>query len=251
MGEVAYDKREREEYWFDFPELYCDSLTLSGNPWLACLLPLAVTHREPLRLRIDRLLCVWGFDIRLENPEEFERLRTTLSEAASALGKDLVDVATNLMEVRFREANWGRHSHGSALASVALALEKRFHTAYIAPTFGWARPWGSHPDSDPLHSTSTLRVIHDAPHVDRWGRTEYVARSEMALRNLHVCPRDKTSSNCGECRKCYLVMMTLEILGCRNGVPIFEKPETTPTLFGDEPIGILAPVLRHSERQRF
>ena len=52
LGEVVYDDRpgEPEEYWFEVPEQWAGSLSLSGNPWLACLLPLAVTLGEPLRL---------------------------------------------------------------------------------------------------------------------------------------------------------------------------------------------------------
>jgi hypothetical protein len=52
VGDVIYDDRRAkpEQYWFDVPEAYGDSLSVSGNPWLACLLPLAVTRGEPLRL---------------------------------------------------------------------------------------------------------------------------------------------------------------------------------------------------------
>ncbi len=53
-GRVAYDaaqdgKRE-EAYWFEFPDAYAGSITTSGNPWLACLLPVAVEIGEPLVL---------------------------------------------------------------------------------------------------------------------------------------------------------------------------------------------------------
>src|SRR5262249_9415482 len=84
--------------------------------------------------------------------------------------------------------------------------------------------WGSHPGTDPLHSTSRLRVIHDGPNVDRWDRTEFISRFEVAMRHLHVCPRKMDSRNCGECRKCYLVKLTLEVLGSRDS-PVFDKPE--------------------------
>ncbi len=60
VGEITYDDRpgQVEECWFDFPEQYADSLSLSGTPWLACMLPLATTLGEPLRigLPVDRLL---------------------------------------------------------------------------------------------------------------------------------------------------------------------------------------------------
>jgi len=53
-GQVVYDapqdgKRE-EAYWFEFPDAHTDAITTSGNPWLACLLPVAVEIGEPLVL---------------------------------------------------------------------------------------------------------------------------------------------------------------------------------------------------------
>src|ERR1700744_5718174 len=75
VGEVAYDDRPGapEQYWFDVPEELAGDLSLSGNPWLACLLPLAVVRREPLRLsrpcdpvlvaNASRLMKIWcGWD---------------------------------------------------------------------------------------------------------------------------------------------------------------------------------------------
>ena len=60
IGQIGYDDRpgQFEECWFDFPQEYADSLSTSGSPWLACMLPLATTLGEPLRigLPVDRLL---------------------------------------------------------------------------------------------------------------------------------------------------------------------------------------------------
>jgi hypothetical protein len=52
VGEVVYDDRShaREEFWFEVDEALRDSLSRTANPWLAALLPLAATLREPLRL---------------------------------------------------------------------------------------------------------------------------------------------------------------------------------------------------------
>ncbi len=293
VAEVAYDDRRGrpEQYWFDAPEKYADRLSVSGNPWLACLLPLAVTRGEALRLnlpvdpkllanarrvieiwaswgrgrpipveaearltptgaaeartgaffsggvdsfymvlrdgtlpieppipRIDALLCIWGFDIRIDAPEEFRRLRERLAIAADALGKELVDVGTNLRSTRFREADWGRLSHGAALAGAGLSLEGLFRTLLIAGTHsdGPLRPWGSHPETDPLFSTSSTRVVHADSGVRRREKTEFVARSEIAMRSLHVCYSGSSADNCGNCRKCLLAMLTLELAGVRE-----------------------------------
>jgi len=53
-GHVRYDRpqdgKDAEAYWFEFPDAFAGSLTTSGNPWLACLLPVAVDLGEPLVL---------------------------------------------------------------------------------------------------------------------------------------------------------------------------------------------------------
>lgn len=53
-GRVSYgtpqDGRSVEEYWFEFPDEFAPAASTSGNPWLACLLPVAVTLGETLEL---------------------------------------------------------------------------------------------------------------------------------------------------------------------------------------------------------
>ena len=51
-GTIAYATPglATEQIWFDAPGECADALSRTGNPWLACLLPLAVTLREPLEL---------------------------------------------------------------------------------------------------------------------------------------------------------------------------------------------------------
>jgi hypothetical protein len=299
IGELAYDDRpgKREECWFEVPEEHAESLSLSGNPWLTCLLPLAVTLGQPLRLcapvdpelragaarvmqmweewfprlhpveieavskpseldggprevagffsggidsfymvlknreavhppalpAITRLLSVWGFDIPIQADDEFRRLRSRLSDAARELGKDFVDVATNLRETRFRETNWGRLAHGGALAAVALTLERRFRVVYIAGTHsdGPERPWGSHPGTDPLLSTTITRFVHNGNGIRRAEKTVYLSGSDLAMRSLHVCFRIRSAENCSDCPKCLLAMLTFEVLGVRERASTF------------------------------
>lgn len=53
-GRVRYaapmDGNAVEDYWFEFPDAYAHEISTTGNPWLACLLPVAVTLGEPLEL---------------------------------------------------------------------------------------------------------------------------------------------------------------------------------------------------------
>ena len=295
VGEVAYDDRPgTETYWFEVDEQHTASLSLSGSPWVAALLPLAATLGQNLRLRvpvdpllaanatriteiwtnwyrkrfphlrrveveadtepapaapvaretgaffsggidsfytvlrneeledrerfprIERLVWVGGLDLPLGSPEaEFGRLSARLSAAARDLGLQFLDVRTNLRETRLRRAGWGHVAHGCELAAVGLMFERRFGALYIAATHesGPLRPWGSHPETDPLLSTRSTRFIHDGLGPRRSEKTIRVARSDVAMRALHVCFRSGSADNCCGCRKCLLAMMTLEVLG--------------------------------------
>lgn len=58
-AEVAYDNPDysNETIWFDFPAEFSTELSESSNPWLSCLLPIAVKLKEPLRIpgAVDRV----------------------------------------------------------------------------------------------------------------------------------------------------------------------------------------------------
>ena len=56
VGKVRYADGSNDTYWFEAPSEF--KLSTSGNPWVACLLPLAVTIGEDLEipLPVDREL---------------------------------------------------------------------------------------------------------------------------------------------------------------------------------------------------
>jgi len=59
IATVSYDDDvDSEDYWFEVPQSYADDLSLSGNPWLLALLPLAMLSGEPLEIEapVDRVL---------------------------------------------------------------------------------------------------------------------------------------------------------------------------------------------------
>jgi hypothetical protein len=167
------------------------------------------------RLPIDELICVEGFDFPLQHSAAFQRHLRRLLRAGRELGKPVVWVATNLRETRLRDAPWAGLWHGPALASVGLALERRYRHLLIAASsvYEEAEPLGSHPLTDPLLSTGATQVVHDGASETRTEKTIRVAESDVALRALHVCYREHESENCGRCRKCSLTMVTLAALG--------------------------------------
>lgn len=287
----------QETYWIEVPKALAENLTLSGNPWLVALLPVAVTIGEPIHIAgkvdpqllenvrelmlvwknwfpelkpvevhassivtarsepkhtaaffsggidsfytvlrhqpgaarqnvrtIDDLLLVWGFDVPLSNFGAYERMRDRLARAAQELQCGFQDLATNLRDLRFGTVPWRALSHGCALASTALALESQYSTVLVASTFGYANlePWGSHPLTDPLLSTTTTRIVHDGAGATRAEKTQFVADSDIALKNLRVCTRTHSELNCNECSKCYRTMSALVVLGRLEACPLFD-----------------------------
>ena len=169
----------------------------------------------PNRIKIDDLICVWGFDVPLSKSDEFNRMRDVLQKAASDLDKEFIDVATNLFKTIWVKSQWGPLSHGSALATIGLIFEKRYNRVLIPSTHAYDNlmPNGSHPLTDPLHSTSWTKIIHDGAGFDRVEKTDFISNSEVALRSLKVCWEGHSDKNCQACNKCYRTMMTLLLLG--------------------------------------
>ena len=166
---------------------------------------------------VDDLITVWGFGIELSAPAEFQAHVDSLRSAATALHKTLVPVTTNLKP--FSDSPWRHHwgslTHGAGLASVALALERRWSAAILGSTYSFdvVHPWGSHPMIDVLFSTTRTRLVHDGAAFTRLEKTELIASFELALNNLQVCSASGSSRNCCNCEKCYRTMVTLDLIG--------------------------------------
>lgn len=299
-AEVSYGDGTAESYWFEVERDLEPALSRGGDPWLACLLPLAITLGEPLEipvpvdpllyenavnlmhiwktwyprlqivplrvpvagpaadgteeragvffscgvdsffsvlrhgdgrapapLHLDDLIFVWGADIAIGNTAGFLRARASAAQAAGELGKRLVPVATNLRETRWKKTDWAYLSHGAALGAIALTLENRYRRVLIASSMPYYRlqPWGSHPLTDPLFSTSRLRIIHDGAFLARLEKVGAIISSDVAMRHLRVCWRSEDGVNCGRCDKCTRTMAILSVLGALDRCATFRADQ--------------------------
>jgi len=173
---------------------------------------------------IDDLVFVRGFDIPLAERDGYEKTFLALSDAAADLGKRLVVVATNLRETRLNRVNVNLLWHGPGLLSTTLALEKRYRVVFIPSTHSYLHlaPWGSHPLTDPLLSTTATRIVHDDPCFSRTEKLERIAGCPTVLRTLRVCPRSGAHFNCSNCSKCFRTMATLEVLDALDKCATFD-----------------------------
>ncbi|MCV0371835.1 hypothetical protein [Filomicrobium sp.] len=185
---------------------------------------------------VDKLLLVWGFDIPLDNAALFDTTRTYLQDAAEKLGKTLIVIRTNLLEWHDTyENSWEKVVHGSALAAVAHLLGKKLHTVLIGSTFTYGQliPFGSHPLTDPLHTSSRTRIVHDGAQFNRIQKTLHIATSPMALQLLRVCTKTLHADqlNCSRCQKCLRTMLTLDLAGQTRNARTFRWDGYSPNLF--------------------
>lgn len=176
---------------------------------------------------IDSIIFVVGFDMRLDK----EPLRTETSKAiktiAQKLGKDLIEVETNLKDFSDLFASWNLYYHGAALASIALLLSAQFKKIYIPATHTYKDllPWGSHPLLDSLWGTETVQIIHDGCEAGRIEKTSLLSRNDVILEHLRVCWENRGGAyNCCECEKCLRTMINLKAIGALERCKAFKKP---------------------------
>jgi hypothetical protein len=160
---------------------------------------------------VSHLVMIHGMDVYREGWDErfSSRMRSAGERAARELGKEFLPVITNMRVATRTTSRWSM-SHGSALASVALALHGLFAQVRIAATttYDLLYPWGSHPVLDPHWSTESMTIIHDGCETGRIDKVAFIAASSLVLETLKVCPY----YNCGKCLKCLPTI--IDLLGC-------------------------------------
>jgi hypothetical protein len=160
------------------------------------------------RARVTHLILCLGLDIPHTEQGRWERTRDSVRRTASALGKRVClvesNVKTALQSARF-------DNHGAVLASTALGLS--FDRLLIPASHDYASepsPWGSHHATDPTLSTGQTLVEYDGM-VPRPTKVRRLVEAGVDLNDLRVCNRF-TDFNCGHCEKCLRTMVALEVM---------------------------------------
>lgn len=180
------------------------------------------TALAPRAAPIDELLLVSGaVDLPLEPAAAVERVRARLADAAAALGKTLLLASTNIMETSLLQSEPARLSLGSLMGAVALGLEDRYERFLVPASvwLGWLPPWGSHPFTDPLLSTTRTTVVCDGVAFSRMAKTAAIADSPVVRASLRVCMKTGDETNCLTCEKCLRTALALEAVGALEHSP--------------------------------
>lgn len=183
---------------------------------------------------VDDLLSVAGFNSAMD---DFDQMRIDLSPAAERFGRRFIPILTNL---RYGEQPVATpysierymvgYAHMAVLAGIVHLLGDRYGEFLIPASHHYHNlmPYGSHPLTDRLLSASDLSVVHDGASFTRIERTEVIAKSDEALKVLHVCWQDFRDGNCSVCQKCVRTMAALDILDARDRAHSFDWSAYSP-----------------------
>lgn len=174
---------------------------------------------------ITHLIVVHGFDIYVENKNLFGNLFQNMQKVAQAEGIKAIPVETNIRAYTDAYISWDWEV-GGGLGSVALALRAGIQQFFIASTYSWdqMRPYGTHPATDSLWASKTMRIVHDGNEARRVEKVlNRVALSKTALQYLKVCYQNPMGAyNCSKCEKCIRTMLALEAAGAFHEAKTFD-----------------------------
>ncbi|WP_024796140.1 hypothetical protein [Tomitella biformata] len=165
---------------------------------------------------VTHLVWVHGFDIFLSNERYAETTLKALRAAAKDLGKELIEIRTNIRNFYEGYHNGWDLGHGVALAHTALLLSDHIHSILVpaSHSVGHLAPYGSHPELDHNWSSTATQLIYDGFESNRVMKCEVIKDNEAAMRHLRVCFWNRNDiQNCGECEKCVRTVINFRIAG--------------------------------------
>ena len=174
-----------------------------------------LTHEHEL----SQLVYVRGIDMQLDEDELWLDCLERNRQAAGMFGKTLVTIETNIRffikEISSPGIGWGV-SQGCGLAAIAHAMNPGRILISSSNTYKALHPYGTHPLTDPLLSSSNLRIDHVGCEAKRHEKLMRISQAPKLLPLLRVCWQDK-GFNCGHCDKCLHFRMALRLMNTEAG----------------------------------
>ncbi len=169
-------------------------------------------------LPLQTALMIQGSEIPLENTELFERARQRSQNMLSAVGVELVTLATNSLHV-MPDAH--RLRWFSSMLTASLLLFQESHTTGLVPSSlaynELVLPHALTPLNIPLYSTERFAIEYDGAAFMRTKKMGEIVEWPGVLENLRVCNRPNSADvNCGRCEKCVRTILMLRILGIQD-----------------------------------
>ncbi|WP_143467747.1 hypothetical protein [Leptolyngbya ohadii] len=180
---------------------------------------------QSFQAEVSRLVFAWGYDIPLKQPAKMSAFRRSLDQIAAHTQTAPIVISTNLREhPLIRSISWER-LHGSALTALGILLSGEIGRLIIPPSYAMFRlqPWGSHPETDSLYSTSRCKMLHHETDEIRFGRIKSIASNPLVQQHLRICYADTSAMNCSACEKCVMTMLALNQLRVFHACQTFDR----------------------------
>ena len=192
-----------------------------GGGLTTCLFTGGVDSSFTLAQRNEDIDVLASASFRFGNTGSYEFLpaaRARYKQRTASTGKTAMLIGTNILAPfpEFKDA-WSYLAHGPALAAMCHLFDRRMSSVIISSShqFGELIPWGSHPLTDPLLTSSRLAVEHYGTTYTRYEKVSALAHHPELLKGLTVCglPPDQKGSvvNCSKCQKCVRTMTALDL----------------------------------------
>lgn len=176
--------------------------------------------------RIDALVFVHGYDIPFDDGIRFHAFERSMKEVAAAVGKKAIVVRSNLRKHHiFGPADWIK-THGAAIAAGTHVVSGTVGRLLIPASYYHLldTPWGTHWDTDKLHSTDRVVFEHFGHDSYRLDKIKNLYRNPLFLKHVRVCWENRTATgNCSQCEKCLRTMAALEVLGVLDQSEAFDR----------------------------
>jgi hypothetical protein len=166
--------------------------------------------------RVDTLVYVAGYDVRLRDAPRLAAVERLLRDVAATVGAKSVVVRSNLRRHPLVRATPWRREFGAALAAVGHVLTPHVGRMLISSDgLGFEHPdVGSRAGTDPLLGSAALAIEHVAPTVTRLEKIRAISDDPLVQRHLRVCWHNVAGkANCGRCEKCVRTMLLLDACG--------------------------------------
>jgi len=172
------------------------------------------------------LMYVHGLDVPLTKHDLRGQVSKKLNQAATQMGRPLLEMETNLRDFSDRYLEW-HLAFGGALAACALLLSRHINLFGIpaGQTYTALQPDGAHPVLNPLFGTENLAIHTTGCEALRVEKVAVIAQNTVAQGALRVCWENRGDAyNCGVCEKCLRTMAALEIYDSLQKFSTFEVP---------------------------
>ena len=184
-------------------------------------------NEETVDLQVKYGLYEIGYVTRTDREHLYVDHQRDMEEYLKSLGITLITIKSNLYRFIYEGQRWMSISMGPN--SLPLLFTPLVSTHFFPSTHAYGNlrdDWVSHPISDHLLGTSTMKVFSNGTAATRYQKFQEILRwNDDFLSILQACnEEEREKSNCNHCTKCLFTMAMIDIMGSAGKAKTFSFP---------------------------